>query len=383
MADMFDKEELSIVSGLFPNTLAIAEAEKLGQQEAAYKRFSGAAGTQNPFAGLAGLSGMFGTAAGQELRGLAGVQSPTTRLASLREQAAQQFNPNSPDGLVQMAQFLNQNGDSAGARQAIMLAQGQNRRGLEAEKLQGEIGIQGREIKEIGVGPELVQKAVVDKNGNIIRRVGEPYSRFSQKTTNITNLPAGETEFVKKLGKNDADTVTETMKTRATALETIKSLEQLKSLSNQELITGTLATGRVGAANLLATLGLASKADVARISTSQQYDKIAKDVIFQTLGGKLGAGFSNEDRRFIEALIPQLETSPEARRQLISYMIDKNTLVVNEATRLETYGRDKNSLKGFDYKIPRETLAPPASKPQFTRQELEAALERKLQEGKK
>ena len=131
---MFDKEELSIVSGLFPNTLAIAEAEKLGQQEAAYKRFSGAAGTQNPFAGLAGLSGMFGTAAGQELRGLTGVQSPTTRLASLREQAAQQFNPNSPDGLVQMAQFLNQNGDSAGARQAIMLAQGQAQRSATLEK---------------------------------------------------------------------------------------------------------------------------------------------------------------------------------------------------------------------------------------------------------
>jgi hypothetical protein len=175
------------------------------------------------------------------------------------------------------------------------------------------------------------------------------------------------------------------MKTRATAFETIKSLEQLRSLSNQELITGTLATGRVGAANLLATLGLASKADVTRISTSQQYDKVAKDVIFQTLGGKLGAGFSNEDRRFIEALIPQLETSPEARRQLISYMIDKNTLIVNEATRLENYGREKNSLKGFDYKIPRESLAPIniATKPQFTREQLEAALKRKLEEGKK
>jgi len=380
---MFDKEELSLVGGLFANTLATAEAEKQAQQELAYKRFSGGGGGQNPLANLAGLAGMFGTAAGQELRGLGGYQSPTVQLLSMREQARKQFDTNTPEGLLKYAQFLNENGDAAGARQAVMLAQGQNRRALEAEKLQGEIGIQGREIKEIGVGPELVQKAVVDKNGNIIRRVGEPYSRFSQKTTNITNLPAGETEFVKKLGKNDADTVTDTMKTRATALETIKSLEQLRSLSNQELITGTLATGRVGAANLLATLGLASKADVARISTSQQYDKIAKDVIFQTLGGKLGAGFSNEDRRFIEALIPQLETSPEARRQLISYMIDKNTLVVNEATRLENYGRDKNSLKGFDYKIPRETLAPPASKPQFTRQELEAALQKKLNEGKK
>ena len=379
---MFDKEELSIVGGLFPNALATAEAEKLAQQELAYKRFSGAAGTQNPFAGLAGLSGMFATAGGQELRGLAGAQSPTMQLVSLRNQAAKQFDTNTPEGLVQMAQFLNQQGDAAGARQAIMVAQGQNRRGLEAEKLQGEIGIQGREIKEIGVSPELVQKAVVDKNGNVIRTLGSPYSRFTSKQS-ISVDAKGETKFVEQLGKNDAETVTEAMKTRAIAFSTIQSLQKLKSLNNQELISGTLATGRVGAANLLATLGLASKDDASRIANSQQYDKVAKDVIFQTLGGKLGAGFSNEDRRFIEALIPQLETSPEARRQLINYMIGKNQLIVDETTRLENYGRANKGLGGFDYKIPRETIAPPASKPQFTRQELEAALQKKLNEGKK
>lgn len=135
---MFDKEELSIVGGLFPNTLAIAEAEKLGQQEAAYKRFSGAAGTQNPFAGLAGLSGMFGTAAGQELRGLAGAQSPTMQLMSLRDQASKQFDTSTPEGLVQMAQFLNQQGDAAGARQAIMVAQGQTQRMATLQKTEAE-----------------------------------------------------------------------------------------------------------------------------------------------------------------------------------------------------------------------------------------------------
>ena len=383
MADMFDKEELSIVSGLFPNTLAIAEAEKLGQQEAAYKRFSGAAGTQNPFAGLAGLSGMFGTAAGQELRGLAGAQSPTMQLVSLRDRAAKQFDTSTPEGLVQMAQFLNQQGDAAGARQAIMVAQGQAQRGAALGKTQEEVRLMGREIKEIGVpgSTELVQKAVVDKDGNVLRMLGSPYSRFTTKQ-NISVDAKGETKFVEQLGKNDAETVTEAMKTRATALSTIGSLQKLNALNNQELISGTLATGRVGAANLLATLGLASPSDVNRIATSQQYDKVAKDVIFQTLGGKLGAGFSNEDRRFIEALIPQLETSPEARRQLISYMIDKNKLIVDETTRLENYGRANKGLGGFDYKIPRETLAPPASKPQFTREELEAALKKKLQEGK-
>ena len=131
---MFDKEELSIVGGLFPNALATAEAEKLAQQELAYKRFSGAAGTQNPFAGLAGLSGMFATAGGQELRGLAGAQSPTMQLVSLRNQAAKQFDTNTPEGLVQMAQFLNQQGDAAGARQAIMVAQGQAQRMATLEK---------------------------------------------------------------------------------------------------------------------------------------------------------------------------------------------------------------------------------------------------------
>lgn len=379
---MFDKEELSIVSGLFPNTLAIAEAEKLGQQEVAYKRFSGAAGTQNPFGGLAGLSGMFGTAAGQELRGLAGVQSPTMQLVSLRDRAAKQFDTSTPEGLVQMAQFLNQQGDAAGARQAIMVAQGQAQRSAALGKTQEEVRLMGREIKEIGVpgSTELVQKAVVDKDGNVLRMLGSPYSRFTTKQ-NISVDAKGETKFVEQLGKNDAETVTEAMKTRATALSTIGSLQKLNSLNNQELISGTLATGRVGAANLLATLGLASKDDVAKIATSQQYDKVAKDVIFQTLGGKLGAGFSNEDRRFIEALIPQLETSPEARRQLISYMIDKNKLIVDETTRLENYGRANKGLGGFDYKIPRETLAPPASKPQFTREELQAELEKR--QGKK
>ena len=138
MADMFDKEELSIVSGLFPNTLAVANAEKQQQQNLAYERFSNAAGSRNPFGGLAGLQGMFGTAAGQDIQGVMGVQSPTTRLAALREQAAQQFDSNTPQGLAQMAQFLNQNGDSAGARQAVMLLQGQQLKTQQMATLQSQ-----------------------------------------------------------------------------------------------------------------------------------------------------------------------------------------------------------------------------------------------------
>jgi S1-C subfamily serine protease len=58
----------------------------------------------------------------------------------------------------------------------------------------------------------------------------------------------------------------------------------------EQLIGGQFATGRVGATNLLSTLGLASPADVTKLNKSQEYQKVAGDVILQTLGGKLGSG---------------------------------------------------------------------------------------------
>ena len=121
---MFDKEELGIVSGLFGNPLERARTEQLN----AYRLYGNAAGAQNPFSGLAGLSGMFATAAGQDIRGALGVQNQQERMDAIRQQAQQQFDINTPEGLLQMAEFLNSQGDAAGARQAVMLAQGQQAR---------------------------------------------------------------------------------------------------------------------------------------------------------------------------------------------------------------------------------------------------------------
>ena len=377
---MFDKEELSIVGGLFPNALATAEAERQAQQELSYKRFSGAAGTQNPFAGLAGLSGMFGTAAGQELRGVGGFESPTVQLASVREQARKQFDTNTPQGLIQYAQFLNQNGDAAGARQAIMLAQAQVQRGATLGKTQEEVRLMGREIKEIGVpgSTELVQKAVVDKDGNVLRMLGSPYSRFTSKQK-ISVDAKGETEFVKKLAGFDAKRVNDAADARDNAIAGLTNLNQLSSLSEKDLIGGAFATTRVGAVNFLNTLGLTGATDIDKLSRSEQYAKTASDLVLQTLGGRLGAGFSNEDRKFIEKIVPQLENSADARRQLITFMQTKFNNIVNEADRLETYARENNSLKGYKYTTPLPKT--PSTKLQFTREQLEAELEKR--QGKK
>jgi hypothetical protein len=118
------------------------------------------------------------------------------------------------------------------------------------------------------------------------------------------------------------------------------------------LISGTFANGRVGATNLLNTLGLTSAKDQDSLAKSENYQKTAGDVILATLGGRLGSGFSNADREFIQSLVPQLNNSPEARKQLIEFMVKKNQTIVGETTRLENYARENNGLKGFVPTIP-------------------------------
>jgi hypothetical protein len=230
-------------------------------------------------------------------------------------------------------------------------------------------------IKEVGVAETTREPVYLDvnndqqfiyKQGPDGKQVRVPFTGGVDRTTAKTSLglklPEGESEFVKRLGTKDADRVDNAITLRETATSTINSLNKLASLPDNQLITGQFATGRVGATNLLVTLGLAAPSDTNKLVSSQEYQKVAGDVILQTLGGKLGSGFSNADREFIQGLIPQLETNPNARRQLISFMQNKNQEIVKETIRLENYARDKNGLKGFEPKIPM-SVAPSQPRP--------------------
>jgi len=68
------------------------------------------------------------------------------------------------------------------------------------------------------------------------------------------------------------------------------------------------------------SLGLLSKENAASLSSSEIYSKNAKDLALQDIGGKLGTGISTADLIFIEAKIPQITNSPQARAELIQKM---------------------------------------------------------------
>jgi hypothetical protein len=239
-------------------------------------------------------------------------------------------------------------------------------------------------IKEIGVAEGSRAPVYLDVNNDTQfiyqqgadgKQVRVPYVGGVDRTTakvSASSSSQQESEFSKDLGKADAERVKNAMATRENAIGTLTSLNRLNQLNQQDLISGTFASGRVGATNLISTLGLASGKDIDRLSASENYQKTAGDVILATLGGKLGAGFSNEDRKFIQSLVPQLENSPQARKQLVEFMVGKNNNIVEETTRLENYARDKKSLKGYVPKVPVINLGGGVNKPvsQMTRQEL-------------
>jgi hypothetical protein len=354
------------VMGLFADPQQIQQA----QQQAALQRGIDLA-QLDPFQRASAQLYQGGYMAGGAIGSALGAEDPQLKMAAARRQIMQGVDQTDPQSLAQAAQALNQAGDVQGARALAMAAQEAAfkqsqitknlREGRAAQTKLNEVGVAEGTREPVysymtpdGQGGTTVSQVVfknVDGKQQMV-----PYTGGVDRTTAKTNvgvkLPEGESEFVKRLGVKDADRVDAAISTRDTAVSSLNSLNKLATLPADQLISGQFASGRVGATNLLSTLGLASPTDVNKLNKSQEYQKVAGDVILQTLGGKLGSGFSNADRDFIASLVPQLETSPEARRQLIGFMQNKNQEIVQETLRLEDYARKNKGLSGYTPKIP-------------------------------
>ena len=387
-----------IVGGLFgvtPESLMAQREAALAQQAQQYAQLSPMQAAQAGFytAGnrLAGAAG-----------GLMGAQDPEMMRIQQRQSMLQNLDLSSPESLKSGIQQAMQNKDYQLVSELTNRYQASTKAALEGRKTEAEIaaklgeklteqqrnaagladvaGPRGSEewtkaynenlkaltaktitphVDTVGVATTSREPVYMDKatNEQFTIKDGKrvAYNGGIDRTTAKTTVSVdakGEAEFVKELGKLDAKRVNDALTTRDTATSALNSLNKLAALPSDQLITGQFATGRVGATNLLTTLGLASPADAQKLATSQQYQKVAGDVILQTLGGKLGAGFSNADREFIASLVPQLETNPEARRSLIQFMQAKNQDIIKESTKLENYARQNKGLSGFTPTIP-------------------------------
>lgn len=219
-------------------------------------------------------------------------------------------------------------------------------------------------VKEVGVAEGTRKPVYLDVNSNEQfvfgtdaqgKQVRQPYVGGVDRTTakvstTLQNLQ--ESEFVKQLGKEQAKRYSDSVTSRDAAISAINTFNELSKLDDQGLISGAFASNRVGVGNLFSTLGLMSGADAAKLATSERYQKVAGDAVLAAIGGKLGGQISEGDRKFVERIVPQLENSPAARRELINYMLAKNRAVADEATRLIDFAETKRTLNGFVPSIP-------------------------------
>lgn len=165
-----------------------------------------------------------------------------------------------------------------------------------------------------------------------------------------------EEAFASKRGTTQAEELaaaTNMARTAAQALNTVNNMKQLDA--SGQLFTGPLANSYVGATNLLASVNLLSPDQVNRLSSSEIYDKQAKDLVMQDLGGKLGAQISDSDRKYVEARIPQLTTSQKARTELLNKIDEIQRGKINYYKKMTDYANKYGNLNSFDFS---ETYSP-------------------------
>lgn len=231
-------------------------------------------------------------------------------------------------------------------------------------------------IKEIGVSAkgdavyldvnndeQFIYKLVDGKS------VRQPYAgtvdRTTAKVSATANAPAAkqEEEFSKQRGKDQAAALAEASTAARAASQAIASITTMKQLDQTgQLVTGPLANSYVGASNLLASIGLLSKNQVSILTSSQVYDKSAKDLVMQDLGGKLGAQISDADRKFVEDRIPQLTTSAKARTELLDKIEQIQRGKIAYYGKMKAYANKNRNLDDFDFSEV-YTVTPPVGSP--------------------
>ena len=395
-----------IVEGLFGVTPEMYQQAQQQRDLEAARGFAQLSPTQQvsemAFAGGRGL--------GQAIGGLLGVEDPQLALIRNRQSLARQFDINSPAGLINYATALQQIGDIQGATQAAGLArqiQGslaeQMQKGAAAQasmasakKSEFEIGDVGRSQKLAETGkytPESINAYM--QSGNIsdlvtIDKLAKPVPEFVAKAVELgfgdkgtyggytpdqvkainasvmkdelDKRAAGasvvrlnvnqkqEEEFSKKRGVTQAQALDDAAILARGASQALTTLNNMKQLNaTGELFTGPLANSYITGTNFLASIGLLSPSQTKVLTSSEVFDKQAKDLVMQDLGGKLGAQISDADRKFVEARIPQITTSAKARTELLNKLDEIQRNKIDYYRKMNSHANEFGNLNKFDF----------------------------------
>ena len=204
---------------------------------------------------------------------------------------------------------------------------------------------------ELGYGAKTTYGAYTPEQ--TARVNSELQSRAVQKqiagANRMSVIQQQETAFAKERGQLQAKALGEAETQAKASANAVSRLASMESLNKGSMITGPMAGTAIGAGQFLSSIGLLSPESAKTLASSEIYDKMAKDLVMQDLGGKLGAQISNADRDFIEARIPQLRNSQQARTELINKLKEIHKKNIDYYQRMSKHANTKGNLNEFDF----------------------------------
>jgi hypothetical protein len=291
-----------------------------------------------------------GAGLGRAASGLLGGDPELEKMSNIK-QLSSQFDLTSPKGMRDFARSL----QSQFPQEAMMAA----KRADDMDVSVATVTQKTREkaIPTSGLGKLLFEKDELLKAGvpaNDPRVVAYDQAIAAEgkgKGTSITVDQRGQTAFATGLGAEDAKRVNNAEKLIENASGTLSTLKAMAEKDALGVVSGTGAPARIEALKFLDTAGFTTGAEKNKLANSENFNKLTGDLVLERIK-MLGTNPSNADRDFIKAIVPQLESSATARKQLINYMANKANAVVKEASTLSAYGRKNQGLGGYTPTIP-------------------------------
>jgi hypothetical protein len=129
------------------------------------------------------------------------------------------------------------------------------------------------------------------------------------------NIGAGETAWAKGIGEMGVKQLTKIQEDASSALAIQQKASMLEALmQDPEFKSGALTNTETGYKKIIEALG----GDPANVASREGFAAVASQLVLDMMGGSLGAGFSEGDRKFVENMQPSLNTTVEGNKLLIN-----------------------------------------------------------------
>lgn len=172
-------------------------------------------------------------------------------------------------------------------------------------------------------------KMVSDGRGGMARVTAlglDPYDKASKTTTsvsvNASPMVVGQKEGMKEYWGDAAKQVAVLGNSAAQGQQMLPKLNKLEKLEDAGVFSNVTATPAIAVSNFAQALGV--NVDANKLANSEQAQSISKDLwvgLIKEAGG--ARGYTEAETKKIEAIVPSLSTSSQARREIVDMMKQK------------------------------------------------------------